>query len=238
MATNYFILTKSKDEKIFENKGNGIFILNSDSVYILPRNLSTCYINDGLFEKYLIQWCIDNYKSPDKIFLDVGAHTGTYAISMAKWFKEVYAFECQKMTFYSLCGSIALSNLRNVNAINFGLGSPEQVGEKTLKIISPDGGGSTVQSVNCPVMREEKIQMRTLDSFHLANIGFIKIDIEGNELEMLKGSVEALRNSDYPPILFESNGENKALFDFIQQIGYAFCKVNGATNMFLATHTK
>lgn len=48
------------------------------------------------------------------------------------------------MTFYTLCGSVALSNLRNVQCLNFGLGSADQVGKKELKIISDNGGGSTV----------------------------------------------------------------------------------------------
>lgn len=80
--------------------------------------------------------------------LDIGAHSGTYTISLAENCKNVYSFEPQKMTFYSLCGSIALSNIKNVTCINTGLGSEEQVGIQKLNIISLDGGGSTLHCTN------------------------------------------------------------------------------------------
>ena len=68
--------------------------------------------------------------------LDIGAHTGTYTVSLAQYCNHVYAFEPQKMTYYALCGSIALSNLTNVTCLNVGLGSNEQVGKQTLNIIT------------------------------------------------------------------------------------------------------
>lgn len=93
-----------------------------------------------MFEKNLIEWC-KQFCKKDQNILDIGAHSGTYTISLADYCKNVYAFEPQKMTFYSLCGSIALSNITNTTCLNYGLGSSEQVGKQILKIISADGGG-------------------------------------------------------------------------------------------------
>ena len=228
-------MTKNQNSKINDNTDNQIIQLNNSSFYLLPQTIFDYYSKYGLFENNLIQWCLDNFSNKNKVFLDVGAHTGTYTISLAKGFKEVYSFECQKMTYYALCGSIALSNLQNVNAINIGLGSAEQEGFKTLKIVSNDGGGSTVQETNQAVLREETIQIKTLDSFNIDNIGFIKIDIEGNELDMLKGSIQTLKRCEYPTILFESNDKDTNLFTFIKDIGYNIIQISGVNNMFLAT---
>jgi FkbM family methyltransferase len=140
------------------------------------------------------------------------------------------------MTYYSLCGSVALSNLKNVTCLNFGLGSPEQVGEKELFIVSNDGGGSTLIKNQNQVLTTETVTIRTLDSLGLKNIGFIKMDVEENELNVLKGAVETLKNSNYPTILFESNDRNDELFDFIKQLSYKIVQVSGVNNMFLATH--
>ena len=74
--------------------------------------------------------------SKNKNMLDIGAHSGTYTISLAEHCNHVYAFEPQKMTYYSLCGSVVLSNITNATCINFGLGSQEQTGTQILNIIS------------------------------------------------------------------------------------------------------
>jgi FkbM family methyltransferase len=161
--------------------------------YILPHNNLDYYQNHGLFESSLIEWC-KQFGSSDKIFLDIGSHSGTYAISLAKHFAKVYAFEPQRMTYYTLCGSVALSNLDNVHCLNFGLGSAEQVGNKELKIISADGGGSTIQELqpHQQLLATETIEIRTLDSLQLENVGFIKMDVEGNELDVLRGAISSI----------------------------------------------
>jgi len=182
----------------------------------------------------LIEWS-KQFCNSEKCFLDVGAHTGTYSINLADYCKHVYSFEPQKMTYYSLCGSIALSNLKNVTCLNYGLGSPEQTGTRDLMIVSNDGGGSTLLNVNnMSVLETEKIEIKTLDSINLTNIGFIKMDVEDNELNVLHGSLQTLKNSNYPPILFESNSSNKDLFTFLSKISYNIISINGVPNMFLA----
>ena len=181
--------------------------------------------------------------------LDIGAHSGTYTIALSNYSKHVYSFEPQKMTYYALCGSVALSNLRNITCYNYGLGSKEQVGIKDLFIVSNDGGGSTVignnQSSNHDITHNnalaiEKIEIKTLDSFNVGNVGFIKIDVEENELNVLYGSLETLKNSNYPTILFECNKDKainwKELFEFLTNLGYKTVDVSGVSNMFLASH--
>ena len=96
------------------------------------------------------------------------------------------------MTYYALCGSVALSNIRNVNCINYGLGSLEQVGIKDLYIVSNDGGGSTViisNSNSSHILATEIIEIKTLDSFNIRDIGFIKMDVEENEINVLMGAI-------------------------------------------------
>jgi len=235
MSTTYFILSKPKtSEDITDKSQNQILYLNNNFNFILPQNLITCYIENGLFESNLMEWC-KQFCNPNKIFLDIGSHTGTYGISLSKYCKHVYCFEPQKMTYYSLCGSVALSNITNITCLNFGLGSNEQSGKNMLKIVSNDGGGSTLHSNNMNVLKEEEIEIKTLDSLNITNIGFIKMDVEDNELFVLKGSIETLKQSNYPIILFESNYNNTELFDYIKYIGYNVIKIQGVTNMFLAT---
>ena len=229
-----FILTKPKNSCIRDNKTTQIICL-TENIYILPKNLLDYYSNHGLFEKELIEWC-KQFCSKDKTMLDIGAHTGTYTISLAEHCECVYSFEPQRMVYYSLCGSVALSNIQNVHCKNIGLGSCDQVGISKLNVISLDGGGATMHdSLDNEVLYQEDIEIRTLDSFNIENIGFIKIDVENNELQALQGSIETLKKSNYPKILFEMNQHNPHLLCFLNELGYTIVNVS-YKNMFIAEH--
>jgi len=230
----YFILTKPNHFDVNRDEKNQVICL-TEKAYILPKNNINYYIQNGLFEKGLIEWCRQFCKK-DQNMLDIGAHSGTYTISLAEHSKHVYSFEPQKMTYYSLCGSVALSNIKNVTCINLGLGSSEQVGKQTLNIVSLDGGGSTLHNNNNEVLQTEEIEIRTLDSFNIDNIGFIKIDVEENELQVLLSGKNTLERSNYPKILFEMNIENKELINFLEGIHYNIICISGYNNMFLAVN--
>ena len=145
MSTKYIILTKDERDTIDDNTNNQIFFLNKPLVYLMPSVNQTYYAERGLFENNLIEWC-KQFCNADSLFLDIGAHTGSYAISLAPYAKRVLAFEPQKMTFYALCGGVALSAATNIDCMKIGLGNRDQVGAKTLHIVSNDGGGSTVHA--------------------------------------------------------------------------------------------
>lgn len=234
----YFILTKPKKNHAHNDDDNNIICLNA-KVYILPQNNIEYYKRNGLFEKSLIDWT-KQFCNANQNMLDIGAHTGTYTISLANHCKHIYAFEPQKMTYYGLCGSVALSGIRNVTCYNYGLGSEEQVGTKTLNIVSEDGGGSTLH-LSGNVIATEQIELKTLDSFNIDNISFIKIDVEENELYVLKNAVNTIKASNYPVILFESNEQNEIscqLFIFLERLGYKIIKISGVNNMYLASDNK
>ena len=91
MSTLYFILSKP-DGAVNDNASNNMVGFSNQISYILSRNLISCYCERGLFEAGLIEWC-KQFCKPDKIMLDIGAHTGTYALSLASKSKNVYAFE-------------------------------------------------------------------------------------------------------------------------------------------------
>lgn len=232
MTTPYFILTSDTDKNVMDVSSDQFIIMRNKLVHLLPHVNVDYYMKHGLFESNIIEWC-KQLCSSDKNTLDIGAHSGTYALNLSDCSKNVYAFEPQRATYYSLCGGVCLSGKQNVECIQYGLGSLEQCGVKELSIVSQDGGGSTLHPTS-RVLRTENIEIRTLDSFHLDNIGFIKMDVEENELYVLQGGVDTLRRSNFPKILFESNHENQPLFDFIRDLNYKIVPLQGYRNMFLA----
>lgn len=213
----------------------------------MVRNDNDCgkhMIEHGIFEYPLILWAIDNFikQQPNKMFLDIGAHVGTWSMYASRYCRDVHAFEPQKMTFHALNGGIALNGFQNIFAHKVALSNEN--GDGSLNIVSADGGGS---SLMFDVVKHsqfnygsEKVLTRTLDSYNFENIGFIKIDVEGFELEVLEGSVETLKRSKWPKIIFEASIEKwfepkkQKLFDFIKSLGYKVVPIGGYNNMFLA----
>lgn len=237
MTTKYIILTKDERDATDDNRNNQILFINKPLTYLMPAVNHTYYAERGLFENNLIEWC-KQFCSRDAIFLDIGAHTGSYAISLAPYASRVIAFEPQKMTYYALCGGVALSGATNVECLKLGLGNDSQSGSRTLHIVSNDGGGSTVHApAPDKILNSEAIEICTLDSLSIRErISFIKMDVEENELQVLQGGMETIARCGYPKILFESNSQtNTALFDYLREIlGYQIVKVSGFFNMYLA----
>jgi FkbM family methyltransferase len=245
---SYFILQKPKYTTIDigNDDENKIITIDNNNInqiknlYILPYNNIDYYKNNGLFEKGLIEWS-KQFCSSDKNMLDIGAHTGTYSISLAHLCNKVYAFEPQQMTYYALCGSVALSNIQNINCMKYGLGSESQIGIQTLNSVSDDGYGSTLHSGhrgnsgNSNILKTETIEVKTLDRFNIRNISFIKMYVKDNQLNVLLGSLNTLKNSNYPKIVFESNTYNEKLFNFLKGLNYNIVTIDGINNMFLAS---
>ena len=263
-TTTYFILSKDAAEPVDRDECNQILEPNVDhnmNVYILPQTNVDYYRHHGLFEKGLIEWS-KQLCDPNWVMLDIGAHTGTYGIALADHCQHVYAFEPQKSTYYALCGSVALSNKTDkITCINVALGTKEQSkrDDNTLKIRSLDGGGSSLFHIsnasNTPIvsepettddptptptqtLSEEKIHVCTLDDMKIQNVGFIKLDVEYNELSVLQGG-KCTIHQNLPKILFEVNPEDaenkKAIFDFLtQEFNYKIIAISGVNNMYLA----
>jgi len=212
------------------------------------RGIAKWFYESGIAEKNVIEWAGRTFGHPDKIFLDIGAHVGTYAWSIAPKFKHTYAFECNPKVFCYLAANIALHDLTDtITPIHVGLG--DKPGRLPLIVRSEDGGGNGVKKLTDGDVGGKEVEIRTLDSYGLINIGFIKIDVEGFEKEVLLGARETLKASGYPPILFESWGQWKEkegvpamqirtdLFETFIELGYRLEPVDGAQDTFLATYS-
>jgi FkbM family methyltransferase len=196
----------------------------------------------GIPEHPLIEFC-KQFANSTKRFIDGGAHMGAYSILLAEHFASVEAFEAQRRTYFQLCGNIFLNEKTNITPHNFALTNHEYTySDTTLYVVSDDGGGSsTIRPDEAQIKSKETVETIHIDNFVWSNVGLIKMDVEGAELEAIQGARETLKRCNFPPILFESNGpgahnqKRSELFKYLMNaLPYQVGNIKGYDNMFIA----
>lgn len=138
------------------------------------------------------------YKTLPGSAVDVGANYGFVTFALRKTFDKIYAFE----PLPDLTKFLEQANLKNVSILNVGLSSEECEADLYVPIHSgtPDYAYATLgnNSIDGDVS-VNKVKIVTLDQFNLQDIAFIKIDVEGHELAVLKGGMQTIRK--YEPTL-------------------------------------
>lgn len=162
---------------------------------------------------------------------NIGVHTIEWAQAMHGW-GEVIAFEAQERIFYALAGNIALNNCFNAKAIFAAIGASE--GEILVPLpdyFSPSSFGSleirktnTTEFIGQHIDYSEdncvRTQMTSIDKLGLKRLDFIKIDIEGMEMEALMGAEKSILM--YKPILMieKIKSNESELRGFLDRFGY------------------
>jgi len=202
--------------------------------------------SNGYWAKLLIDIGLTFCAGIEKpLVLDIGANLGAYSIPLAQKIASaggiVYAYEPQRIIYYQLCGNIFLNRLDNINAFNCAVGSAAD------KIDIPDLNYKDTQNIGGFTMSEagklNNIQIQAIggsniiDLIALDDIEFpkspnlIKIDVEGFELEVLKGAKNLLAKSLFPPLLLEAWTEEwfadqrQTLLNKLKEYGYGYYEI-------------
>jgi FkbM family methyltransferase len=139
----------------------------------------------------------------------------------------VHAFEPLPELALRLSAGFALDRRVHVHQVALS----DRLGTAELRVPgSQDGldwGLGTIEVANSlsgQEVRRFRVPMRTLDSYKLRNVGFIKIDVEGHELAVLRGST-ALIKACHPAFLIEAQemhqpGSLARVTAFLSEAGY------------------
>ncbi|HEY9003103.1 MAG TPA: FkbM family methyltransferase [Mucilaginibacter sp.] len=152
------------------------------------------------------------------VFFDVGANVGEYSLVLREYFPnaEIYSFEPVKNTFEKLAENTVNSH---INLHNIGFSDKVGTGE-IFNTVNSDNTevASVYKDVFSGVFHDHnelvpmEFQMDTIDNFcrlnNITNIDFLKIDVEGHELSVLKGAENMLLNGQIKIIQFEINTHN------------------------------
>ena len=148
------------------------------------------------YEKERMNFLIDQFKKINsKVFIDVGAYIGFYSIILAKYFNKVFSFEPQIRNFSVLVKNISRNNLDNkIISHNYGLSdeNKELYGYSRKK-------RRLLQSSGFSLMQGDNEKVSIIIGDNLLNfrdeILTIKIDVEGFEVNVLRGIKNILKDN-------------------------------------------
>ena len=188
-------------------------------------------------------------KHKDGIVLDIGANLGSFTLPLAKANPHLtfHAFEPQRIIYYQLCGNTLINGLDNVHCHNFGLSDKRDRFDIELPDYATEGNIGAF-SMDKEV-RENEYECQTkgntetmvvfpLDDGRHQKVRLIKIDVEGHELEVIKGGIDTIKGNNYPPIIFEAwtwkpwyQEKRTALFDYLKDLGYEITEGINSNNL-------
>lgn len=157
------------------------------------------------------------------VALDIGANHGIYAYALSRLAPEVHCFE----PLAECCRYILDHHAANITVHNVALS--DGAGELELHVPIISGRAVyTRASLDRPVgsFESRRVEVRTLDSYGLADVGFIKIDVEGLEASVLRGARRTLE-TQHPNLLVEIDRARHGRDSFLavhatlQALGYS-----------------
>jgi FkbM family methyltransferase len=135
--------------------------------------------------------------------IDIGANYGLYSHGLQRHYDSVTAFEPNT----AIATPLIAAAYPNVRIVHEALSSHS--GTAILHIPKQNGvilsGWASLEpevATEAQSLIDIEVPISTLDSHHLQNVGFIKIDVEGHELEVLLGAEQTIRQSK-PHLLIE-----------------------------------
>lgn len=169
------------------------------------------------------------------VIFDVGAHIGEYARTAlaARPKARVYSFEPSAHTFRLLTENLAGTGV----ALNrCGLGDRD---ETATLWTTGDGSGMAslskrrLEHFGMAMDQKESVSVRTLDGYcsehGIDHIDLLKIDVEGHEMDVLRGAMGMISAKKIGIIAFEFGGTHIDTKTFFQDFWYFFKKAGAAS---------
>jgi len=153
---------------------------------------------------------VQRYLKQGMTALDIGAHHGLYTLLASKRVGpsgKVIAFEPSPGERKQLVRNVRINICSNVHVEPYALG--KEPTRDNLYVV--EGGEDGCNSLRPPAVQSETwtvpVEVVTLDAIAaklgLTNVDFLKLDVEGAELDVLKGSLGLLQNAPRPVLLVE-----------------------------------
>jgi len=189
-------------------KVNGFWVPSND-IHIEDWKLGNSFTQNKCLNKF-IKYCESQTKKM-KTVIDVGAWCGTWAKAIEPFARKVIAFEPDKTHFACLQRNCTINCDPRMEAVGSEI--------KTISLTEDDF--TQAKRVN----KQGDINMTTLDHMNYQDVDMIKIDVEGYEMEVLKGATKTLQGVQYLMIELNNNtkkygSSNTEVEKYISSLGF------------------
>ena len=199
------------------NYGPGYWVPRGDYV----ANTVTRGAKNGGYNNFL------KFMRPQaRVACDIGANIGEITYALSQFCQHVHAFEPVRNTFDLLQKNITQNSLGNVTAHNMGVGAVHETAEISLSS-NTCGANARVSDSGRSKSMTETMTIVPLDSMNLTDVDIMKIDVEGYELDVLKGAEQTILNympviqlEVYEPALKRARRDIQDIYDWLYARGF------------------
>ena len=152
---------------------------------------------------------------PHDIFFDVGANVGVYSLFAASLFPKmvIWAFEPMQANYAAFVQNIEMNGFHNIKAFR------QAIGNRTGWVDLDGGDGKCGESGAQVTEREGRTWITSIDNLRPTRLDHVKIDIDGQELEVVKGMKRTLPH--IKSILIEVSKASKGpIMDILTTAGF------------------
>ena len=191
-------------------KINGFWVPSND-IHVEQWRQGQPFTQNKCLREFL-EWC----RSRDKKFntvLDIGAWCGTWSAEFSPYCKKIYAIEPDRTHVECLLKN--LSSFDNIELLDYAVGDIE-----TRVSLTDDDftQARRIYSIG-------NILMKTVDSFKFEDVDLIKIDVEGFEMNVLRGAKDTLKDCNFLMIELNNNSKkynssNNEIEKYLQELGF------------------